>query len=244
MRIGKLVAHIPARGGSKRVPSKNLRYLGGKPLLAYAVDCGLRCPDLEELYVNTDSPEIAALANELGSKVYRRPAHLATDEATGEEFTIDFIERFQPDTLLMISPVCPLIEPADVSTAIKAYEESDADTLISCSTTQLQTFCGSEPVNIDTDGPLAPSQLNPEMIICNWAVTIWNAEVFRRLFARNRGGYFGEQRLFWPIDPVKAVKISTEQDFQFAELLIRLRAQDSETQSEQPRHWSSYEGDR
>jgi len=244
MKIGKLVAHIPARGGSKRVPSKNLRYIGGRPLIAYAVDCGLRCPDLADLYVNTDSAEIADLAIELGSQVYRRPSHLATDEATGEEFTIDFIERFEPDTLLMISPVCPLIEPADISAALQAYEDSDADTLISCSTTQLQTFCDGKPINIDLNGPLAPSQANPAVVVCNWAVTIWNAQVFRELFAAFRGGYFGNQRLLWPINPLKAVKISTEQDFQFAESLILLRSQKAELISGEPRYWRALDTER
>ncbi len=234
------MAHIPARGGSKRVPSKNLRYLVGKPLIAYAIECALKCPDLSDVYVNTDSGEIAALARELGSKVYRRPDYLGTDETTGEEFTVDFIDHFKPDTLLMISPVCPLIEPGDVSAALEAYADCNADTLISCSMTNLQSFCEGRPVNINLEGPLAPSQENPSVVTCNWAVTIWNADVFRKLFAKNGSGYFGHHRLFWPIDPMKAIKISTEQDFRFAERLLRLRF--TEPSSEEVKYWTASGG--
>ncbi len=242
MRIGKLVAHIPARGGSKRVPSKNLRYLAGKPMIAYAVECALKCTDLNDVYVNTDSEQIGSLATELGSKVYRRPDYLGTDETTGEEFTVDFIDHFKPDTLLMISPVCPMIEPVDICAALDAYEDSDADTLISCSMTNLQTFCQGRPVNINLDGPLAPSQENPPVVTCNWAVTIWNAEIFRNLFAKSGSGYFGLQRLFWAIDPMKAIKISTEQDFRFADLLLRLRSENAEAVSGEADFWTSSGG--
>jgi CMP-N-acetylneuraminic acid synthetase len=240
MKIGKLVAHIPARGGSKRVQSKNLRYLGGKPLIAYAVECALQTPELTDVYVNTDSAEIALLGTELGIKVYRRPSHLGTDKTSGEEFTVDFIEHFRPDTLLMISPVCPLIEPSDISAALRAYEQADADTLISCATTNLQTFCRGRAVNVDLDGPLAPSQENPPVLTCNWAVTIWNADVFRELFAENGSGYFGRHRLLWPIDPMKAVKISTEHDFRLAERLVSLRS--TEPSSLDAKYWTPFGG--
>ena len=72
MEIKKLIAHIPARAGSKRVKSKNLRMLCGKPMIAYAMDCAKSCPEIDEIYVNTDCPIIGALAKEYGVKVFER----------------------------------------------------------------------------------------------------------------------------------------------------------------------------
>lgn len=221
--LGRIVAHIPARAGSKRVPFKNLRPLAGSPMISYAIRAALATPELEEVYVNTDSPELMTLARELGAGVYERDASLASDSASGDDFTIDIIKRLNPDTLVMVSPVCPLVEATDISHAIRAYKESSADTLITCTNTQLQTFCKSQPVNIRLGEPLAPSQDNEVVSICNWAVTIWDAEVFAENYREYGGGYLGTNRLLLPIDPLHAVKVSYEDDFRLAEALLKTR---------------------
>jgi len=221
--LGRIVTHIPARAGSKRVPSKNLRELAGSPMISYAIRAALATPELDEIYVNTDSPELMNLARELGVGVYERDASLASDSASGDDFTMDIITALKPDTLLMVSPVCPLVEATDISNAIRAYKESSADTLITCTTTQLQTFCQGKPINIRLGEPLAPSQDNDVVSICNWAVTIWEAEVFAENYRAYGGGYLGSNRLLFPIDPLHAVKVSYEEDFRLAEALLKAR---------------------
>jgi CMP-N,N'-diacetyllegionaminic acid synthase len=239
MQLGKVVAHIPARAGSKRVPAKNLRYLAGRPMIGYAIETALSCRDLDEVYVNTDSDIIAAFAQTMGCPVYRRPSQLGSDEATGDDFTIDFIEAKAMDTLVMISPVCPLLSRADISEALKIFASSDIDTLISCSETQLQTFYEGAAININPFGPIAPTQRNHPVQVCNWAVTIWNCTTFRDLYRRFRGGYFGKNRLLWPLEPLKAAKISEEKDFRLAEALLRARSTTSESSA--PVYWSPKE---
>lgn len=236
MKLGKVIAHIPARGGSKRVPVKNLRYLAGKPMIGYAIETALASPGLDEVFVNTDSDQIAAYAESLGCRVYRRPAHLGSDTATGDDFTIDLIEAKPMDSLVMISSVCPLLGPDDVAAALNAYSRSEADTLISCAETQMQAFTDGQAVNIDPRGPLAPSQQNRPVQICNWAITIWNTAKFRELYRKFKGGYCGENRLLWPLEPLKAVKISEEKDFRLAEALLLARAADG-SGSAPPSYW-------
>lgn len=235
-KLGKVFAHIPARGGSKRVLAKNLRYLVGNPLLTYAITCAISCNIFDEIYVNTDSDEIEALAIECGARVYKRNASLASDQAKGDDFTADFIVKKMPDTLVMISPVCPFVEPEDVLLSIDAYKKSDCDTLITCQQTQMQTFCGEKPVNIDIETSLVPTQENSIVKILNWAVTIWDAKTFLESY-RNKGyGYIGTRRLLLPLDPLKCLKISNEQDFRLAELIMRARQVDS-TQFPAPSYW-------
>jgi CMP-N,N'-diacetyllegionaminic acid synthase len=77
----RVIALTPARGGSKAVPYKNLHLLGGKPLLAWPVECALQCPEIDRVIVSTDDDRIALGATQLGAEVYRRPDHLATDTA-------------------------------------------------------------------------------------------------------------------------------------------------------------------
>jgi CMP-N-acetylneuraminic acid synthetase len=237
MELGNVIAHIPARGGSKRVQSKNLRYMAGKPMIAYAIESALGSSLLNGVFVNTDDDSLEAFAQSLDCNVYRRPASLGGDDATGEDFTYDFIKAKNPDTLVLINPVCPLIRPKDIDAALKAYAESDADTLIGCTQTQMQSFVGEDPINIIADGPLAPSQNNRIITICNWAVTVWNANTFKELYERNRSGYFGKNRLFWPLDPLVAVKVSEEKDFRLAEALL-IAKKNTTSEDDMPKYWS------
>lgn len=235
------MAHIPARGGSKRVPAKNLRYLCGRPMLAYAIECARSSGVFDEIYVNTDSAVIADLAAACGVKTYMRPADLATDETTGDDFTADFMERIQPETLVMVSPVCPLVDPVDVGNAVETYRRSDCDTLITCENTQMQTFCDGRAVNIDADGPLLQSQKNPIVQILNWAVTIWDTATFLRSYREKKSGYIGTQRLLLPLDPIRCLKVSKEVDFRMAESLLRVC--DARTDSaDAPRYWTPADG--
>ena len=77
-----VLAVVPARGGSKGIPGKNLMILGGKPLLAHAIECGLACPDIDHLVVSTESADIIAVAREYGADTpFVRPVELASDTA-------------------------------------------------------------------------------------------------------------------------------------------------------------------
>ena len=87
--LGRVIAHIPARGGSQRVPLKNLRLIGGEPLLFYAIDAARKSRVIDELYVNTDSEKIAAYAAAQGVSVYLRDPELASDLATSDQFNMD-----------------------------------------------------------------------------------------------------------------------------------------------------------
>ena len=170
--LGRIVSHIPARGGSKRCPAKNLRILGEKPMLAYAIECAQETGLFQNIIVNTDSEQIADMAQAWGAEVFHRSANLASDEATGDDFTADFMANTGYETVVMISPVCPLIQVNDVRRAIDTYRSSDCDTLITCMDTHMQTFSQGHPVNIDEHEPLLQTQLNPVVGVLNWAVTI------------------------------------------------------------------------
>ena len=232
---GPIVAQIPARGGSKRVKAKNLRYIAGKPLLAYAVEAAIKSGCFDEVYVNTDSPEIADLASELGAAAYIRPPELGGDAATGDDFTTDFIRAKNPKTVAMVSPVCPLVTPDDIRCAVAAYKKSDCDTLITAEETQMQVFLEGVAVNIDDSAQLAPSQDNRKVAILNWAVTIWDAKTFLSNMASFGFGYLGKNRLIFPMPRDRGVKISVEADFQLAEAMLLRRNDDAS--GVMPRYW-------
>jgi CMP-N-acetylneuraminic acid synthetase len=138
----------------------------------------------------------------------------------------------------MISPVCPLITHKEVSQAIEFYKSNQsADTLISSEETSMQVAKeDGNFININASGPLQPSQNNPKIHICNWAVTIWNGEIFKKNYFAHKGGYCGTNRIFFPLDPNKSVKVSYEQDFRMVESLLSVDKQRITNSS--PSYWS------
>jgi len=223
--IGKIVLHIPAREGSKRVPRKNMRLMNGKPMISYTIEAAIKAKVTNHCYVNTDSEEIIEFVEKTYPefKIYLRDKELCTDTAQSDHFNADIIRKLNPDTLIMINPVCPVIEAEDISEIVEAYKNQDCDTLIASSSTHMQTFCDGKPVNIDITERLAPSQNNPVITILNWAVSIWDAKPFVKRMDEKGFAVWGEKISFHDIDLYKAVKVSEEKDFILAEKMLKFR---------------------
>ena len=224
--LGKIILHIPAREGSKRVPKKNLRNMNGKPMISYTIEASIKANISSNMYVNTDSEEIINFTkNNYKDKffTFKRDEKLANDSASSDEFNYDIICKLKADTLIMINPVCPLVTSEDIINAFEAYKNSDCDTLITSSSTQMQTFCDGKPVNIILNAPLAPSQDNPTISILNWAITIWDANKFKERMQKQGYASLGENRVLFDIDPIHSIKVSEEKDFLFAEKLLSIK---------------------
>ena len=126
---------IPARGGSRRVPHKNITLVGGIPLVGRAARLGrLAAARLDagphRVVCSTDDPEIARIAAAWGAEVLERPAHLAGDDATSVDVALDVLERLDPDgafeTLVLLQPTSPLTEPLDVVGAVARHRQTGA----------------------------------------------------------------------------------------------------------------------
>lgn len=221
--LGKIVLHIPAREGSKRVPRKNMREMNGKPMISYVIEAALEANVTQNIYVNTDADEIIEYVKVHYPKmgIYKRDTVLANDKASSDEFNYDIIKNLGADTLILVNPVCPLIDAQDIQKALQYYNESSCDTLITSTSTQMQTFCEDEPVNIRLDEALAPSQNNKHVTILNWAITIWDAKKFTQRMESLGYASLGDVREFFDIDLIKATKVSEEKDFVFAEQLLK-----------------------
>ena len=220
--LGNIVLHIPAREGSERVPMKNIRLMSGSPMISYSIRAALISGVTKNIYINTDSKDIIDYVKKEFDQVdvYHRRKDLASGTATSDQFNMDIINSLKPDTLIMVNPVCPLIEASDISNAVLKYQDSECDTLITCNETQMQTFCNELPVNIRINEQLALSQENKKVKILNWAITIWDAKKFKKRFDRLGYAVMGEERLLFPIHRMRGLKVSEEADFQMCEAII------------------------
>jgi CMP-N,N'-diacetyllegionaminic acid synthase len=129
------IAIIPARGGSKGVPGKNIVPLSGHPLIAYSIIAAQQSQCINRVVVSTDSPEIAAIARKYGAEVpFLRPAEFSTDTSTDRDFLLhavqwfDTHEGFQPEYLVHLRPTTPLREPAVIDRAVQLIQQAPSAT--------------------------------------------------------------------------------------------------------------------
>ncbi|MEN1989186.1 acylneuraminate cytidylyltransferase family protein [Paenibacillus hubeiensis] len=129
------LAVIPARGGSKGLPGKNIRLLNGKPLIVYSIEAALKSGCVTRVVVSTDDESIADVARHAGAEVpFLRPAELATDEAKSIDVlrhAVQFVEENgqQYDCILLLQPTSPLRRAGDIKEAMNQFLQSGADSL-------------------------------------------------------------------------------------------------------------------
>lgn len=132
-----IVCIIPARGGSKGIPGKNLTPLNGRPLLAWTIGAALASKSVSRVIVSTDSEAIAATALECGAEVpFMRPAHLAGDDVHAVHVVLhalDWLEQQgqKPTGVMMLLPTSPLRLATDIQAAVELFERKQAPAVIS-----------------------------------------------------------------------------------------------------------------
>lgn len=137
----KILALIPARGGSKRLPGKNIRVLGGKPLIVWSIDVAKDIPEICDILVSTDDREIAAVCKEAGALVpWLRPAGLATDTANLDDVAqhaLDWYEaeRGAVDGILLLQPTSPFRSKHTLRRGIELFSENSCRQVLGISAT-------------------------------------------------------------------------------------------------------------
>jgi CMP-N,N'-diacetyllegionaminic acid synthase len=157
----KILAIIPARGGSKGVPRKNIRLVAGKPLIAYTIAAALAATRLDRFFVSTDSEEIAAVAGAHGAGVRLRPAALAEDQTSTLAVLQHHLrelaaEGYEPDAVMTLQPTSPLRTARHIDDAIAQFAaDLRADSLVSCIAVP-HIFHPRSVMRRDADGYLTP----------------------------------------------------------------------------------------
>jgi N-acylneuraminate cytidylyltransferase len=142
------IAVIPARGGSKRIPRKNLVEIAGKPLLAWTIEAAREAALLDRVFVSTEDPEIADVALRWGAEVIERPTELAADVTGTEPVLLHALgwlwerERYQPDALTLLQCTSPLRGSDIIDRAIERLIEHQCDAVVGVHPTIDYFFCG------------------------------------------------------------------------------------------------------
>lgn len=228
----KLLAVIPARGGSKGLPGKNIRPFMGIPLIVHSILFANMCPEIDRCIVSTDSDEIALLAKRYGGDVpFIRPPELALDDTPMRPVlkhaldTIESAEECHYDFVLLLDPTSPTRSPEDVAESLaKLMVNVSADGVISVSEPDFNPIwhCVVEQDGWMSDLLPQGSQFErrqevPQVFRINGLVYIWRADYLRMpgLSWREKG-----KHVLYELPEARAVSIDTIDEFRRAEALV------------------------
>jgi len=130
----RVIAVIPARGGSKSLPYKNITPLGGRPLIVWSIAAAKKTREIDRIIVSTDDDKIATVAREHHAEVYKRPDHLATDEALVIDALRDLIatlraEGEEANIMLLLEPTCPFRSEDDIRNSLRLMTSNNLDSV-------------------------------------------------------------------------------------------------------------------
>lgn len=222
-----MIAIIPARGGSKGLPGKNIRPLNGEPLIAYTVEAALQAKHIDRVIISTDDSEIARIAVQHGAELpFMRPSYLASDTAMAVDnyiYTIDRLEKEEGvmiGSFVVLQPTSPLRTSEDIDNAINLFLQKNADSVISYTKE-------AHPISwhkyLDEDGhfidiinsKVANRQDYRISYYPNGAVYVFKTDIIRQKT------YYTQNSYAYVMPRNRSVDIDSIEDFEYAEYLLQ-----------------------
>lgn len=224
----KILVIIPARGGSKGIPHKNIKPLNGKPLIYYTIDCARAICDDADICVSTDDDEIIQVVENYGLKVpFKRPAELATDTAGTYEVLLHALNYYEQqgryyDVVMLLQNTSPFRTAEHVKEAIKLYS-ADVDMVVSVKECPANPYycVFEEDANgflhvCKGDGNIFRRQDAPKVYEYNGAIYIMNAETLKTTHMHKM-----QKRVKYVMDDASSFDLDTMWDWQMAEMMAK-----------------------
>lgn len=236
----EILAIIPARGGSKGIPRKNIKLLLGKPLIGWIIEAAKQSKYITRIIVSTDNKEIADIAHRFGAEIpFLRPKDIAKDLSTDVEFLAHALqwfkieEQYEPDIILRLPPTSPLCTPEEIDEGIQALiDNPEADAVrpivevpkhpykywkISDDTKYLESFLDKEFTGFDEPHNL-PRQLFPKVHTHTGSMDVMRPRTITELKSTS-----GRKLTYFHADPESYVNIDNPLDFLLAEVILKKR---------------------
>lgn len=227
----QILAIIPARGGSKGIPRKNIHLLAGKPLLAYTAEAAAQSQTLSRCILSTEDSEIASVGKELGIEVpFLRPDDLAQDDTAGIDVIQHAVrelvekENYHPDAVMILQPTSPLRTWQHIDEAVELYFNSGADSLVSIIETPhqynpysvMQLENGYLKAFLDYPERDNLRQKKPVFYARNGAAIY----IIDRKVLMEQNTLFGEKLIPYAMDKRSSIDIDDTVDLEIAECLL------------------------
>lgn len=225
----KFVSLIPARGGSKGLPRKNIRSLCDKPLIAWSIEASLQSRLVEKTFVSTDDEEIADIAREYGAEVIMRPAELALDSTPTEPVILDALAQIpnskEYDFLVLLQPTSPLRDAKDIDASIGYLYKHEGTGLISVTKIDNKILKALKKNEkgflegiVNNDYPFMRRQDLPSVYMPNGAIYIVKIADFLKTHR-----LLTDKTVAFEMDAEKSFDIDTLEDLQECQKIIQKR---------------------
>lgn len=229
----KVLAVIPARGGSKGLPKKNILNFCGKPLIAWSIEQALNTPEIDKVIVSTDSEEIAEIARKYGASVpFIRPDFLAGDTASSIDVllhAVDFLhenEKENYEYLVCVEPTSPLREVKDISGALNALNPKlSIESVVGVA--QTESIHPAYLYKIEEEKLIPYLEKHPNSLRRQELEVLYHLEgsVYAATIdsLRTKRGFYHELTAAWVVERYKSIEIDEYSDFIQAEALMKAR---------------------
>ncbi len=224
----KLLFIIPARGGSKGLPGKNIKKLGGKPLIAYSIEAALQCKLKGDVIVSTDDEEISKIAKQFGAQVpFMRPPSISGDTASGMDVifhAINFMKENgnQYDYVILLQPTSPLRTHDDIENAFNFLNEKNANAVVGVSKPDHHPLWSNILPSTKLMGDFLRPEIKgkqrqelPDYFEINGAIYIGKID-----YIQKQNSFLGNETVAFIMSPEKSVDIDAEKDFVVAEYYL------------------------
>lgn len=221
-----IISIIPARGGSKGIPRKNIKLLNGKPLISYSIDASNSCSLIDDTYVSTEDAEISEISKGNNAEVIERPDELASDDSSSIDVILHVLDYLEnrgklPDLFVLLQPTSPLRTSEDIEASINSFLESDCDSLVSvCELDHrsLLNFSLEKGFLVQNNNESvfnSRRQDIPTYYSLNGAIYITTPE-----FIRKNRSFYSDKTIPHVMSKEKSIDIDTSFDFRLAEFIL------------------------
>jgi pseudaminic acid cytidylyltransferase len=222
------VAIIPARGGSKRVPRKNILPLNGTPLLSYTIRAAMESNCFDRVIVSTEDEEIAKLAEKEGVEVDRRPQTMAGDTVTKVQVVFEFLNRPENQGVFSevcaLLPTCPFRQPSDIQNAIALFESRSEQFLIGTTAYDFPIQLALEPIEnssvmkpvFENGYAVTRSQDIKTTYHPNGAIYLAEVDAFLK-----KESFFNDEMICYEMPAVRSFDIDYPWQFELAEIIAQ-----------------------
>lgn len=228
----KILALIPARGGSKGVLKKNIRPLCGKPLIAYSIEVAKASPFVDRVMVSTDDEEIATIAKACGAEVpFMRPAELAGDTSKVMDAIVDHLERlkntegYEPTHLLLLQTTSPLRRSSDIDRAVELFNMREADSLVSMCPTENYLFTKDDEDRLTRVQNAVPVGANRQQSTKCYRLDGCMIYLIKTDVLLRERSFLAGKLIGYEIEKWRALDIDEPQDFVLSEYVKRHEAE-------------------
>ncbi len=226
----RIVAMIPCRLGSQRVPKKNLRLLDGKTLAQWVVEACKAADVFDAIYLNSEGLIFEKMAKESGISFYQRPENLASNSATNDDFGLDFMNSVECDVLVQVNPTSPFLSKDDLKGFVDTFNDGEYQTLHTVKEEQIEGLFKGKPLNFDPMKQMPPSQDLIPVQLFSSSIMGWEVNKFREnMKTLGSAVYGGDGKIgYYVLRGPSTLDIDNEFDFQLAEAIASMKVTEKE----------------